>query len=92
MSNAEIFGTSDACVAPVLSMDEAHEHPHIAARQTFRNDWGVLQQAPAPRFSRTSPELGRPPSGPGDDTDEALAAWGFSDAEIAKLRDAGAIS
>jgi alpha-methylacyl-CoA racemase len=87
----ELLEGSDACFAPVLSMDEAHRHPHNAARATFTERGGVLQPAPAPRFSRTAPELGRPPSSPGADTDEALAAWGFADDEIAKLRDAGAV-
>jgi alpha-methylacyl-CoA racemase len=83
---------SDACFAPVLSMSEAHTHPHIAARKTFVEKDGVLQPAPAPRFSRTSPQLDRGPSKPGADTDEALQAWGFSPDDIAKLRQASAIA
>jgi alpha-methylacyl-CoA racemase len=82
---------SDACFAPVLSMGEAHEHPHNAARRTFVSPDGVLQPAPAPRFSRTAPEISRPPAAPGADTDEALQAWGFSATEVEKLRAAGAV-
>jgi alpha-methylacyl-CoA racemase len=82
---------TDACFAPVLTMAEAHEHPHNAARATFVSPGGVVQPAPAPRFSRTIPKIQRPPSAPGADTDEALAAWGFADDEIAKLREAGAV-
>ncbi|WP_231974925.1 CoA transferase [Mycobacterium sp. E1747] len=48
-----VFDGSDACVAPVLSLTEAPQHPHIAARQTFVDVGGVVQPAPAPRFSRT---------------------------------------
>jgi alpha-methylacyl-CoA racemase len=87
-----IFEGTDACVAPVLSPGEARTQPHIAARSTIVHEWGVDQPAPAPRFSRTRTALQRPPSAPGADTDEALAAWGFSSADIAKLREAGAVT
>jgi alpha-methylacyl-CoA racemase len=86
-----ILEGSDACFAPVLTMSEAAEHPHIRARQTVVEHDGVLQPAPAPRFSRTSPELRRPAPKPGEHTDAALADWGLSTAERAALRDAGAI-
>jgi alpha-methylacyl-CoA racemase len=52
---------------------------------------GRLQPAPAPRFSRTAPGLPAAPSEPAADTDQALADWGFSTAEIAELREAGAL-
>ena len=48
-----IFDGTDACVAPVLSPWEAHEHPHNVARSTFIEVDGAVQPAPAPRFSRT---------------------------------------
>ncbi len=79
------------CFAPVLSLDEAHAHPHMAARGTFTEVAGVRQPAPAPRFSRTEPEISRPPSHPGQHTDEVLEAWGFAAAEVASLRDVGAV-
>jgi alpha-methylacyl-CoA racemase len=82
----------DVCFAPVLSMAEAHAHPHNQHRQTFVDVAGIVQPAPAPRFSRTPAEISRPPSHPGQHTDEALSAWGFGAAEIAKLREAGAIA
>ncbi len=82
---------TDACFAPVLTLSEAAEHPHITARGTIVEYEGVLQPAPAPRFSRTAPELQRPPAKPGEHTDVALRDWGFTDAEIAKLRAAGAV-
>jgi alpha-methylacyl-CoA racemase len=86
-----ILEGSDACFAPVLTMSEAAEHPHVRARQTVVEHDGVLQPAPAPRFSRTSPELRRPAAKPGEHTDGALVDWGFSAADVAALREAGAI-
>ena len=82
---------SDACFAPVLTMSEAAVHPHIQARGTIVEYAGVLQPAPAPRFSRTPPELRSPPARPGEHTDEALADWGFTPDELVALRAAGAI-
>jgi alpha-methylacyl-CoA racemase len=82
---------SDVCFAPVLSMGEAPEHPHNRARGTFTDVAGIVQPAPAPRFSRTPGAVTRPASHPGQHTDEALADWGFGADEIAKLRDTGAV-
>ena len=87
-----VFEGTDACVAPVLSPGEALVQPHMTARRTFVDDWGVDQPAPAPRFSRTTATLDKRPSAPGADTDVALAAWGFSPDDIAKLREAGAVA
>jgi len=87
-----LFEGTDACGAPVLSPFEAHEHPHNRARGTFVEVDGVTQPGPAPRFSRTPAWVSRPPSPPGADTDEGLAAWGVEAGTIAKLREAGAIS
>jgi alpha-methylacyl-CoA racemase len=86
-----ILEGSDACFAPVLTMSEAAKHPHLTDRGTVVQFDGVLQPAPAPRFSRTAPELRRSAPRPGEHTDEALADWGFTPEERAKLRDAGAI-
>ncbi|MGH9034307.1 MAG: CaiB/BaiF CoA transferase family protein [Acidimicrobiia bacterium] len=86
-----IMEGTDVCFAPVLSMAEAPEHPHNQARQTFVEVGGIVQPAPAPRFSRTRAEISRPPSAPGTDTATALADWGLSEDEIVKLRSAGAI-
>jgi alpha-methylacyl-CoA racemase len=86
-----IFEGSDACVAPVLSLGEVAQHPHNAARGTFVERDGVLQPAPAPRFSRTVPEMGAAPRPAGADTDAVLADFGFSQAEIGRLRDAGVV-
>ena len=88
----ELMEHSDACFAPVLTMTEAIDHPHVRARRSIVEFEGVHQPAPAPRFSRTVPELRRSPAKPGEHTDEVLGEWGFSADEIAKLRDAGAIA
>ncbi|MGQ0718138.1 MAG: CaiB/BaiF CoA transferase family protein [Pseudonocardiales bacterium] len=70
-----VFEGTDACVAPVLSFAEAPSHPHIAARGTIIELDGVLQAAPAPRFSRTAPDRPTPPPRPGADTAAVLADW-----------------
>ena len=82
---------SDVCFAPVLSLKEAPQHPHNVHRGTFTEVGGVIQPAPAPRFSRTPGAIARPPAHAGQHTDEALTEWGFTTDEVAKLRDAGAI-
>ena len=71
-----IFDSTDACVVPCLSPWEAHEHPHNQARSTFVEVDGVVQPAPAPRFSRTPSAVSKPPSPPGADTVSGLAEWG----------------
>ena len=78
---AEVFDGTDACVAPVVPLSEAPQHPHLAARGTFVERDGVTQPAPAPRFSRTGASLGAPPALPGEHTREALAAWGIDDVD-----------
>jgi len=78
---SEVFDGSDACVAPVVSLAEAPTHPQLAARRTFVTANGIVQPAPAPRFSRTPATLGAPPSAPGADTRAALADWGIDDVD-----------
>jgi len=84
-----IMQGSDVCYAPVLSIAEAPKHPHNAARQTFIEIDGIVQPAPAPRFSRTVAEVQGPPEGA--DNPAALAGWGFSHGEIEALTASGAI-
>jgi alpha-methylacyl-CoA racemase len=84
----DVFEGTDACVAPVLGLTEAPDHPHLAARSTFVDVDGIRQPAPAPRFSRTPPAVQRPPARPGEHTREALTEWGVSDVE--DLLDTGA--
>jgi alpha-methylacyl-CoA racemase len=76
---------SDICFAPVLTMDEAPAHAHMQDRGVFCEIDGVLQPGPAPRFSRTRPEVRSAPAVVGEHTDEILAEFGFSDEEIGRL-------
>lgn len=75
---------SDACFAPVLSPEQAMTHPHMAARQIYSRQNGVLQAAPAPRFSLTPSFSGQIPKS-GAHNREILRSAGLDDAEIAKL-------
>jgi alpha-methylacyl-CoA racemase len=88
---SRIMEGTDVCFAPVLSFPEAYRHPHNQQRRTFVDVGGVMQPAPAPRFSRTAPEIPTPPRPAGADNDRALSDWGFSRQEIDALRSAGAI-
>ncbi|NML61089.1 CoA transferase [Massilia sp. RP-1-19] len=87
----ELMEGTDVCFAPVLDMDEAPRHPHNRARRTFVEVDGVTQPAPAPRFSRTAPELDVPPAAPGQHGADILADWGWPQEAIAGLRERGAI-
>jgi alpha-methylacyl-CoA racemase len=86
-----VFAGSDACVAPVLSLDEAPLHPHMAARESLVTRDGVTQPAPAPRFSRTAPVMGAAPGVPGAETDSILSGLGYTTVEIANLKASGAV-
>ena len=87
----EILEGTDVCFAPVMGMDEAHVHPHNAARDTFVDRDGVIQPNAAPRFSRTPTEIRCDPPEVGANTREALAAWGIAANQIDALMDSGAI-
>jgi alpha-methylacyl-CoA racemase len=82
---------TDVCFAPVLTMAEAAEHPHNVARQMIIERDGMLQPAPAPRFSRTTPEIARSPQHPGQGTREALEDWGVAKDRIDELVESGAV-
>jgi alpha-methylacyl-CoA racemase len=86
-----IFERTDACVAPILGLDEAPRHAHNVARQTFLVRGGAPEPAPAPRFSRTEPEIGRPPAAPGEHGEEILRERGFSPERIDALKRSGAL-
>jgi alpha-methylacyl-CoA racemase len=88
----QIMEGTDVCFAPVLSLVEAPQHPHNVERGTFVELDGVVQPAPAPRFSATPASVARPPAHAGQHTDEVLAEWGIDADRIAKLRDANAIA
>jgi alpha-methylacyl-CoA racemase len=83
----EQFAGKDACVAPVLGLGEAPEHPHNRERGTFIKVGGVVQPAPAPRFADTPAIPPRPPRAEGADGEAILAEFGLSPAEVADLRD-----
>jgi alpha-methylacyl-CoA racemase len=80
---------SDVCYAPVLSLAEAPNHPHNVARKTFIEIDGVVQPAPAPRFSRTEPVVQGAPRNA--NAEAVLSAWGFSKSEVAVLQSTGVI-
>ena len=85
----EVFEGSDACFAPVLTMNEAADHPHNTARKAFVRPDGVLQPAPAPRFDRTPSELPAKAPLTGEHTAGLLAEVGYSPSEIDSLLGAG---
>lgn len=86
-----LFAGRDACVTPVLTVDEAAEHPHNRARGYIRSVRGVVQPGPAPRFSRTPGRGPRPVPHAGDHTDVVLSELGFSESELQALRSRGVV-
>ena len=88
---AALLQTTDSCVAPVLSMTEAPLHPHNVARKAFVEVDGIVQPAPAPRFSRSVPPLPTPPSTPdAAKAGDILAKW-LPAADVAAAKASGAI-
>jgi len=87
----DLLEGSDACFAPVLSLTEAPGHPHAQARGAFVEVGGVLQAAPAPRFSRSTVQTPRPTPAAGAHSDAVLAEAGFAADEIEALRRSGAL-
>jgi len=87
----EILEGSDACFAPVLTFGEAQSHPHHEARGAFLPRSGTPELAPSPRLSRTPGKPGGSPAYTGSDTDAVLEEFGFERAEIAELRERGAV-
>jgi alpha-methylacyl-CoA racemase len=83
---------TQTCFAPVLSPWEAPEHPHNRERNLFIEHDGLVQPAPAPRFSRTPAAVAGPMVSPGQHTGEVLTEFGFTANEIDQLRTAGAIA
>ena len=88
-----VMDGTDVCFAPVLTMAEAAEHPHNVARAGFVDVAGITQPAPAPRFSRTTAQVQRPPAHAGQHTDEVLDDWlGIDPDRLAVLRSSGAVA
>ena len=82
----------DACLAPVLSIDEAPNHPHMRTRRAHVAFDGVAHPAPAPRFSLTPGVMRRPAPPPGRDSREALSDWGLAPGAIEALEAIGALA
>ncbi|MFD4195242.1 CaiB/BaiF CoA transferase family protein [Amycolatopsis thermoflava] len=89
---AKLAERRSSCVAPVLDTDEAPRHPHNVARGSFVERDGLVQPAPAPKFSRTPAALGRRPPVPGEHTAEALRDWGVAAERVEQWRRSGAIA
>jgi alpha-methylacyl-CoA racemase len=70
-----LFDGSDGCLTPVLDLDEAPAHPHLKARNTFVNEQGGVQPAPAPRFSLTPSRIQNSPALRPVDTQSVLQRW-----------------
>jgi alpha-methylacyl-CoA racemase len=87
-----VFEGTDACVAPVLSMDEAPQHPHNAERKTFVEAFGVTQPSPAPRFSRTAGAVNGAPAMAGKDSRNVLESWGITPEQVEGFLKAGAVA
>jgi alpha-methylacyl-CoA racemase len=88
----DIMEGSDVCFAPVLNLIDAATHPHNVARNSYQEVAGVLQQAPAPRFSRTPAAAIQAPRVPGEDSASVLADFGLTATEVAQLTEQGVVS
>ena len=88
----DLMEGTDICFAPVLNMAEAPEHPHNKARDTFIELEGIVQPAPAPRFSRTVPEVYPAPAYVGEHTEEVLKSIGMQDSDIEDLKASGEVA
>ncbi len=89
---AEVFDGTDACVAPVLDLEEAPRHPHHVARGTYTEAFGSVQPSPAPRLSRTPGAIDRPPPRPGEHTEQILDELGVDEDARWALRSTGIIA
>jgi alpha-methylacyl-CoA racemase len=84
----ELLEGTDACFAPMLRLREVAAHPHTVVREAIVEVGGIRQGAPAPRFSRTVPRLGRPPAPFGQHTAEVLRDWGLAGDRVDRLLEA----
>lgn len=87
----DVFGSLDACVTPVLTMEEAPRHAHLVARRAFVEVDGVVQVAPPVRFSQTAATVGTAPPRPGADGGRILSELGYSAGEVDALRAGGCV-
>ncbi len=86
------FEGSDACVAPVLTMEDAPTHPHNQQRNIFTAKHGVMQSSTAPRFSRSSVTDVASPGAKGGDTHAILSEIGLGAEDIQLLGKSGALT
>ena len=86
------FSGIDACVTPVLSLDEMLTHPQVRQRGVMTMQEGVSQPSASPRFSVTVPQTGGVPPFPGEHSRAALEDWGFCSAEINELAGNGILA
>ncbi len=87
----DLLAHTDVCYAPVLSLSEAHKHPHHISRKNFTDVGDFTQPSPVPKFSRTPGAIQYASPVPGDHTQDGLGSWGFSQSEIEALLASGAI-
>ena len=88
----DLFAGSDACFAPILSMSDAITHPHNQARNTFVEVDGIMQPAPAPRFSRSESKIKHAPTKPIKPTTAILKAWGVPESDVEKWLKPGTVN
>ena len=86
-----LFGDTDDCVWPVLSMSEAPHHPHNQTRNSFIEVAGVMQPAPTPKLSRTPAQILQSPPLLGEHTRQQLLTLGLSGEEVDRLIALGAV-
>jgi len=86
-----LLENEDACFAPVLSLTEVADHPHIKQRGIYSDFNGIVQPGPAPRFSLTAPSLPGAACSPGENSRSILADWKFTTGEIDRLIECGAV-
>jgi len=87
----QLFADTDDCVWPVLTLAEAPDHPHNRAREAFQEVAGVLQPAPAPRFSRTPGAIQAPPPVLGENSHAVLRSFGIAEETVHRLTESGAV-
>lgn len=86
-----VFDGKDACVAPILELDEVAEHPHNRERRLILNVDDIAQPAPAPRLSRTPAPTPSPGNPRGADTRDVLKGLGYSEEEMKRLFENGVV-
>ena len=84
---SELLENTDVCYAPVLSIDEARNHPHMKSRNNFISIDDVIQPSPAPRFSKTNSESPKKAPTVGENNEEILLQIGYTKDEINSFKE-----